>query len=177
MQAASNPYRAPGAAVADRGIDQYSEVKILSASGRLGRLRYIGYTVGLTLLIAVFIGVAAGLSAARGVAAQSAVVTGLGYLALIAIQVMLTVQRCHDFNTSGWLSILSIIPLVNLIFWFIPGTDGPNRFGNPPPPNTTGVVILAMILPLIFILGIVAAIAIPAYQDYAKRGRAVHQQQ
>lgn len=175
MQATSNPYQTPGAAVADQGAEQYSEVKILSAAGRLGRVRYIGYSVGLSLLLAVFMGLATGLSAALGVAAISVAVTGLGYLAMVVVQVMLTVQRCHDFNTSGWLSILGIIPLVNLIFWIIPGTDGPNRFGNPPPPNTTGAVILAMIIPLIFILGIVAAIAIPAYQQYVKRAQAVQQ--
>ena len=27
---------------------------------------------------------------------------------------MLTIQRAHDFNTTGWLAILSIVPLVNL---------------------------------------------------------------
>jgi len=174
MQAVSNPYQTPGSPVEDQG-EQYSEVKILSTAGRLGRVRYIGYTVGLSMLLAVAMGLVMAMSAAAGIAALSVIVTVLGYVAIIALQIILTVQRCHDFNSSGWLSILAIIPLVNLIFWAIPGTDGPNRFGNPPPPNTTGAVVLALIIPLIFVVGIVAAIALPAYQQYVKRAHAAQQ--
>ena len=174
MQAVSNPYQTPGASVEDQG-EQYSEVKILSTAGRIGRVRYIGYTVGLSMLLAIAMGLVMAMSAAAGIAALSVIVTVLGYVAIIALQIILTVQRCHDFNSSGWLSILAIIPLVNLIFWAIPGTDGPNRFGNPPPPNTTGAVVLALIIPLIFVVGIVAAIALPAYQQYVKRAHAAQQ--
>jgi len=174
MQAVSNPYQTPGSPVEDQG-EQYSEVKILSTAGRLGRVRYIGYTVGLSMLLAIAMGLVMAMSAAAGIAALSVIVTVLGYVAIIALQIILTVQRCHDFNSSGWLSILAIIPLVNLIFWAIPGTDGPNRFGNPPPPNTTGAVVLALIIPLIFVVGIVAAIALPAYQQYVKRAHAAQQ--
>ena len=174
MQAVSNPYQTPGSSVEDQG-EQYSEVKILSTAGRLGRVRYIGYTVGLSMLLAIAMGLVMAMSAAAGIAALSVIVTVLGYVAIIALQIILTVQRCHDFNSSGWLSILAIIPLVNLIFWAIPGTDGPNRFGNPPPPNTTGAVVLALIIPLIFVVGIVAAIALPAYQQYVKRAHAAQQ--
>jgi len=174
MQAVSNPYQTPGSSVEDQG-EQYSEVKILSTAGRLGRVRYIGYTVGLSMLLAIAMGLVMAMSAAAGIAALSVIVTVLGYVAIIALQIILTVQRCHVFNSSGWLSILAIIPLVNLIFWAIPGTDGPNRFGNPPPPNTTGAVVLALIIPLIFVVGIVAAIALPAYQQYVKRAHAAQQ--
>jgi len=78
-------------------------------------------------------------------------------------------------NTSGWVALLVLIPFVNLLFWLIPGTDGPNRFGAPPPPNTTGTIVLALILPLVFVVGIVAVVAIPAYQTYAQRAQ-MHQQ-
>jgi hypothetical protein len=62
-----------------------------------------------------------------------------------------------------------IVPLVNLIFLVMPGTDGPNRFGGRTPPNSAGVLIAAWLVPLLFVGGILAAIAIPAYQDYQKR--------
>jgi hypothetical protein len=58
------------------------------------------------------------------------------------------------------------VPLANLVFWFIPGTDGPNRFGRPTPPNGVFTLVLVWILPLIVVLGIVAAVALPAYQQY-----------
>ena len=94
----------------------------------------------------------------------------LGVIMLI-VGVLLTIQRCHDFDVSGWLSLLLIVPIAPLVFWIIPGTKGPNRFGNPTPPNSTGVVVLALILPILFFVGIIAAIAIPAYQDYVQRAR------
>lgn len=86
--------------------------------------------------------------------------------------VFLTIQRAHDFNTTGWLSILVLIPLVNLIFWFIPGTGGENRFGLPTPPNRTSTVVVALIIPIVAAVGILAAIAIPAYQQYVQRAKA-----
>lgn len=96
---------------------------------------------------------------------------------IFLIQVLLSIQRAHDFNTTGWLAILVFVPLVNLLFWVIPGTDGENRFGLKPPPNGTGAIVLAFILPLIFAIGIIAAVAIPAYQDYVERARAAQEQQ
>jgi uncharacterized membrane protein YhaH (DUF805 family) len=173
MQA--NPYRAPDTQLSD-GREQFGEVKILSAAGRLGRLRYIGYSVGVTL-VAYIIG--ALLMAVTGWASGAMLGGFIGLLAMLAalvIGVMLTIQRCHDFNMSGWLSLLLIVPLAPLIFWIVPGTQGPNRFGDQPPPNTTGVVVLALIVPAIFVVGILAAIAIPAYVDYQKRAQAVQSQ-
>ena len=63
------------------------------------------------------------------------------------------------------------MPLVNLMFWFIPGTDGQNRFGAKTPPNSTGVIVGVWIVPAIFVIGILAAVSIPAYQDYVKRAQ------
>jgi uncharacterized membrane protein YhaH (DUF805 family) len=173
--ATANPYKPPLAAVGDVLEEEYQSVKTFSASGRIVRARYIGYTVGWTLLVGAGAGVLMALTAATGLAPVGVVVAVGAYALLIVIQFLLTIQRCHDFNSSGWLCLLLLIPLVNLLFWFIPGTSGPNRFGPPPPPNTTGVIVLALILPIIFVIGIVAAIAIPAYQDYVTRARASQQ--
>jgi hypothetical protein len=96
----------------------------------------------------------------------------VGGLGMLIVMILLTIQRCHDFNMSGWMSLLLIVPLVPLLFWIIPGTQGANRFGNQPPPNTTGAVVLALILPALFVVGILAAIAIPAYMDYQQRAQA-----
>jgi uncharacterized membrane protein YhaH (DUF805 family) len=173
----SNPYAAPRANVV-RGDDpeQYGEIKIFSASGRIGRVRFIGYTFGMTALIGILMAIAVG---AVGIAdpTLALVVAGVGYVALIVVQILLTIQRSHDFNVTGWLCLISLIPLAALIFWFVPGTPGENNYGKPPPPNTAGAVILACILPIIVIVGILAAIAIPAYQDYAQRAAEASQQQ
>ena len=59
-----------------------------------------------------------------------------------------------------------------LLNWFIPGTDGENRFGGKTPPNSVLVLIAAWLVPILFIAGILAAIAVPAYSDYVKRAQA-----
>jgi len=104
--AAFNPYQSPRTAVADAG-EEYQPVKIFSVSGRVGRVRYIGYTTGLSLLIYA---VLAALAGAMGATRAGAVTAGLmmtvaGALTLV-ISAILTIQRCHDFNASGWLAIL-----------------------------------------------------------------------
>jgi uncharacterized membrane protein YhaH (DUF805 family) len=157
-----NPYQAPSAAVADAG-DQTQPVKVFSISGRIGRARYIGYGVGFYILFGALAG---GLAAIGPVGGALMVVA---WVALMVIAFMLTIQRCHDFNMSGWLALLMLVPLANLIFLFIPGTDGPNRFGAPTPPNSIGVLILAWLFPVVALIGVLAAIALPAYQDYQKR--------
>ena len=160
-----NPYGAPRAFV-DNTHEQYQPVRIFSTSGRIGRARYIAYGMGLPILIMFVVGLfAAFLGDAGGI------VMTLGWIAVGVISLMLAIQRCHDFDTTGWLAIVALVPLVNLVFWFIPGTDGPNRFGGQTPPNSTGVLVAVWIVPAIALIGIVAAVSIPAYQDYVKRAQ------
>jgi uncharacterized protein YqgC (DUF456 family) len=118
------------------------------------------------MLIMFLAGLAAALLGPVGTA-----IMVVGYIAMIVVSIMLTIQRSHDFNMSGWISLLALVPLVNLMFWFIPGTDGTNRFGAKTPPNSGLVLVGLWIVPLLFIGGIIAAISIPAYQDYVKRAQ------
>jgi uncharacterized membrane protein YhaH (DUF805 family) len=168
-----NPYSAPSADVARP--QQYGEVKVFSGRGRLGRLRYLAYSVGFGLLANV---ITAGLLAALGPMGQSGGTAALGISVLVAIFVLvvsffLVIQRLHDMNASGWLSLLILVPIVNaivvLVLLFMPGTQGENRFGLQPPPNSKGVVLASLIVPVVFVGGILAAIAIPAYQGYTQR--------
>ncbi len=173
-----NPYASPRAKVADADSGQdYGEIRVFSAQGRLGRVRYIGYMAGITILIGI---VGFGLAAVAAAGGQAGVAIAVGvvtYVTIIVVQFLLTIQRAHDFDTTGWLSLLLLVPLVALIFWFIPGSKDENRYGLPPPPNTAGAIALACILPVVFVLGIVAAIAVPAYQDYVERARQAQSQQ
>lgn len=124
-----NPYQAPKSDVADVNRDEeYQPVRIFSTSGRIGRVRFIAYTFGLSFLCSILAGILAAAIGGAGV-----VVLIANWVAIIALSLMLSIQRAHDFNASGWLGLLGLIPLVNLIFWFIPGTDGPNRFGHKTP--------------------------------------------
>jgi uncharacterized membrane protein YhaH (DUF805 family) len=160
-----NPYGAPRAAVGDAS-EEFQPVRMFAVSGRIGRARYIVYSIVLSLLIMSLAGLATALLGPAGVA-----VMAVAYIGLIVVSIMLTIQRSHDFNMTGWFSLLALVPLVNMIFWFIPGTDGPNRYGPKTPPNSAVVLIGVWIVPLVFVGGILAAVSIPAYQDYVKRAQ------
>lgn len=163
----ANPYIAPSAPVSDMQMDEeFGALRIFTSEGRLGRLRYILYTLGVglvgmllatTLFMIPFVGPILG------------VVT---YIGVVVVSIFLTIQRCHDFNVTGWLSLALIVPLVSLIFYFIPGTKATNQYGQQPPPNSTGVKVGAFLLLAVFVLGIVASITLPAYQDYLLRAGA-----
>ena len=59
-----------------------------------------------------------------------------------------------------------------LVMVLVPGTKGANRFGPMPPPNSTWVLVGAwMWLAVIVLGGIIAAVAIPAYQDFIARSQ------
>jgi len=166
-----NPYAAPQANVA-RADDaaEYGEVRLFSPHGRIGRVRYIGYSMGLSIVVLVVASLAT--VAASTVSASAGAIVGVfGYVVLLAVQFLLSIQRSHDMNVTGWLSLITLIPFGLLVFWLVPGTRGENNYGKPPPPNTAAAIVLACLLPIVFIGGILAAIAIPAYQDYTIRAQ------
>jgi len=177
----ANPYTAPGSAVADATV-AYAEPKFFG-TGRLGRLRYFGYSVMISVLLFIVLGIAmavlAPMMSASPEAAGATVMGVYGAVVIlsIVISVFLGVQRLHDMGYSGWLWLLLLVPIVNvlmsLFMLFAPGTDGENAYGLPPKPNTTGVYLMALAVPvvMIFIVGVLAAIAIPAYQDYVERAQ------
>lgn len=96
--AQANPYGAPRAAVDDESED-YQPVKLFSIAGRTGRARYIVYSMGLPLLVMFITALVAAFAGTMGAALM-----GVGWIAAVAISMMLTVQRCHDFDTTGWLA-------------------------------------------------------------------------
>ncbi|MHB1175037.1 MAG: DUF805 domain-containing protein [Sulfuriferula sp.] len=172
----ANPYQVPQSNVDYQGQDDYSEVKLLSISGRIGRLRYLGYSMGYGMLIYMAFAVLGGITIAMGLPRGIFMgLVGFGYFLVLAMSLMLTIQRAHDFNKTGWLALLVFIPLINLIFWFIPGTEGENRFGKQTPPNRGVLVWVVIGIVGIAIIGILAAIAIPAYQTYVHRAQAAAQ--
>ena len=166
---ASNPYTAPRSDAPEDTA--YGEVRVFSARGRIGRARYVAYSIGLALLISLTMGVVIGLSGPSPDAAKQLPVLAVGYGLILIIHAFLSIQRAHDFGASGWLAIAAFVPLVNLLFWFIPGTTGANRFGPRPPPNGWGALVLACLLPLLFAIGVIAAIALPIYSQYVQQAQ------
>lgn len=165
----ANPYEIPKAHVEDVTAQAaYQPIRIWSTRGRIGRLRYLAYSTAASLLV----GLIASVTTMMFGASAGSVITVLTYLGLFAIWIPLGIQRSHDMNWPGWTFALGIIPLISLIWIFNSGTRGANRYGNPPPPNTVAIKVFGLLLPAVFLLGILAAIAIPAYQQYAQRVQA-----
>ena len=173
-----NPFQAPQARVLDRD-ESTTKAKIFSASGRLNRVRYMAYSTGMSILVmaaagAITVGLAR-ISPLLGMVGEALLM--VAYIYILILQITLAMQRCHDFNASGWLALFVIVPFAALLFWLIPGTAGENKYGAPNPPNTTLVVLGALVLPLFFVIGILAAIAIPQYAEYTKRAKAAQMRQ
>lgn len=121
-----------------------------SVHGRFGRLSYLAWLfitsvlyscalVVVTLLglitVATYNGEAVGI--------QDYIGTGLGVITLIALiiviigaavlSIIVSIRRLHDLNKSGWLCLLFLLPIVNIIFGFYlmlaPGTQATNNYG------------------------------------------------
>jgi uncharacterized membrane protein YhaH (DUF805 family)/type II secretory pathway pseudopilin PulG len=178
---------------------QSDEIRFFDAVSRIGRLRYFAYGMGLFLMVLPALILAAILLAFK-MFVLAGVVFVLCYLFMIIMGVVFGVRRLHDLGWSGWWMIITpgsalctivnyfgvfpaslawlplLISLGSLVFYlillFMPGSQGDNRFGPPPPPNSTWVIVGAwsfLIVP--FFGGILAAIAIPAYRDYIARSQ------
>jgi uncharacterized membrane protein YhaH (DUF805 family) len=177
-----NRYRAPGAQVDGATEQEFAEVKVFGVDGRVGRIRYLAYYIGVsfvTMLIVMMLGGIAAAALGQVGATIAAILFGIAYIFILVYSFMVTIQRAHDFNTSGWLSLLLLVFPVSLIFLFIPGTKGANDYGAPPPPNNAGNYILALVMPFVLVgaIGIMAAVAIPAYNGYIAKAKEMQQQQ
>ncbi|MBH9577379.1 DUF805 domain-containing protein [Inhella sp. 1Y17] len=165
-----NPFTPPRAHVADlQSPEGVAELNLFSHQGRIGRLRYLAYVTGASLLFQALV---MGAAVAFGSPGFAMVVYFLALAVFLWFSVIVGIKRCHDLNISGWWSATMIVPVIGLIWTFAPGSKTANRFGPPPPPNSLGVKVLGCFLPVVFILGIVAAIALPAYKTYTDRARA-----
>ena len=78
-----------------------------------------------------------------GITIVGLVLLGIWMLAILIPSIAVTVRRLHDRDMSGWwylgIIVASMIPVVGfiasiamLVLMVLPGTAGPNRFGNDP---------------------------------------------
>lgn len=173
VTASASPYATPQAQVGDV-MPEYGELNYFGVEGRIGRARYLGWSMGMILLAIPAFAVLGGISALS--TAFGGLLGLIAMVGLAIISVFIGAKRLHDLGWSAWLWLVLLIPIVggvfSLIMLVVPGNQGANRYGPPPPPNSKGVLVLAwsaLILPVL--IGILAAIAIPAYQDYITRAQ------
>lgn len=169
----SNVYTPPSADMSNSGMgDETYEPKVFSLTGRIGRLRLLAFGVALgaaTMIGAAVIGVAMAV-----VGKLAMVLAAILYIPVVVLSIGYSVRRLHDLNHSGWWVLLNFVPFLGLLFALYvlcaPGTQGSNNFGPAPSPNPTWVKVCAFLFPVAFV-GILAAVAIPAYQDYVHRAQ------
>jgi uncharacterized membrane protein YhaH (DUF805 family) len=53
-------------------------------------------------------------------------------LPLLVWQFAVAVRRFHDFSLSGWYSLLIVLPGIQIVLLFIPGSKGANKYGKQP---------------------------------------------
>ena len=66
---------------------------------------------------------------------MASIVSMLYSLAVMLPSIGLGVRRLHDTGRTGWLALLALIPLVNLVliyFFVLEGDAGPNEYGPDP---------------------------------------------
>ena len=154
-----SPYAPPRATVGD-ALPQFAALKAFSFDGRIGRLRFLAWTMALTLVtlgigsvLAIF-----GFALISTDSTAGLILAGLMAFILVVvlafISIQFSVQRLHDIGWSGWLWLLSLVPFVGSVFPFVimivPGNNTANRYGAPPPPNSNAVRVLASLW-LVFI--------------------------
>ncbi len=92
----ANPYSAPDAAL-DTGQDVLYQPKIFSFSGRIGRMRYLAYGIGLNILLMALMiplgGVTAGMGGEAGMSMLGMVMVGLFYIATIAPGLLMLLKQ------------------------------------------------------------------------------------
>ncbi len=178
---AVNPYQAPEGELLE-DTDAVGEINFFSPNCRIGRLRYFAhyslFTLGCYIAMAI-LGVIAALLGETATVILAIVGVVMAIAAMI-VGFIMVVQRLHDLNRSGWLMLLFLIPLINIIvmlYVFLwPGTSGQNDYGPQPPANKLWHWIVGLILP-IAMTGIIASVALPAYQEYVERAQQAQTQQ
>lgn len=151
-----NPYQAPTTAPGSTypAIEKPSLLNVLfSFNGRISRSTYWIWTVVPIIVFVILAGLILPLFTYNSSTTQTATEVGepaemtgepilalilvlLVYVPLLWINLALQVKRWHDRDRSGWMVLISFVPIVSI--WaliecgFLRGTVGPNQFGQDP---------------------------------------------
>jgi uncharacterized membrane protein YhaH (DUF805 family) len=106
--------------------------------GRAGRSEYWLFILlnFLVMVGAVLLGAVAGAVAGEDIG----VTVGVGAYLIFALasfipSLAVIFRRLHDTDRSAWWYLISLVPfgsIVLIVFFCLPGTPGPNRYGAPP---------------------------------------------
>ena len=97
-------------------------------AGRSRRKEYWSFWL-LTFIAGIVAGMIDGVLGMTGMVGPYGPLTALLYLGIIVPSIACAIRRMHDQDKSGW---WILFPIVNIVFLFLEGTKGPNRFGPDP---------------------------------------------
>ena len=145
----------------------------LSAKGRFNRLSYLGWygLLSLTCMaVLIFLMLFTGIVSIHNVNLDTPMLSafpGLTVFIMIALwfatvyfQIVFLIRRLHDLNKTGWLSLLLLVPIIQLLFTLYvllaPGTPYRNDYGDVRPSSTwekllAWIMIILSILMMLFI--------------------------
>ncbi|MED7667845.1 DUF805 domain-containing protein [Pseudomonas moraviensis subsp. stanleyae] len=156
-----SPYAPPRANVGE-SLPAFATLKPFSVEGRIGRLRFLAWTMVLSLVTLPIVGVFAliALGLVSGDSTTGLILGGILavflFIGFMIVSILFSVQRLHDIGWSGWLWLLNLVPFVGsffpLVIMVVPGNTGANRYGPPPPPNSTAVKVLCSLWIVFFAL-------------------------
>ena len=154
----SNIYAAPSANLSD--LAQPGAALAFALNGRIGRLRFVAYSVAAYLLssLCIIIVLVPLNFVVDAIAWMPAGIT----LIFFVLYVIIVRRRLQDIGLGGLFSLCIFIRFVNLYFGFMMlfkrGDEGSNEFGPQPPENTIGVKVLAFSFPVLMLI----VLSIPA---------------
>ena len=149
-------------------MTQYAQESALNAAGRFGRFSYLAWNCLLAIVASIILGIFIAIFPNTFVNLETGNFGGgmifivLIYVALMYFTFVFTIRRLRGRDHTGWLSLLMLVPLANVILMlyliFAPGDDRSNSYGSPRP--TSGwEAVLAWIYIVIFVLAIIGGIA------------------
>ncbi len=134
---------------------RYSKIDLFSIKGRMGRRYYLFYSMMPIVFLWItsrFVGAnSIGMSFNMGSFFLFSLTTAIVFFILV----YLTIQRCHDFDKSGWYAIFVVIPFSNLIYALISNTNGLNRYGEMPQPAPIFIAIANYLLISFMVISII----------------------
>ncbi|HEX7964688.1 MAG TPA: pilin [Gammaproteobacteria bacterium] len=181
---------------------QAGDIRYFDASSRIGRVRYLAYPWGVILLalpVGILAGIlfAVKLAVVGVLILICLEIFALGMSGVFIVRRLHDMDKSGWWSLIYWglnvwnisLSVsammrgggeapfTSLLPTLLILVFFLvmvllPGTQGENRFGPVPPPNSTWVLVGAWAwLGVIVLGGVIAALAIPAYGDFTARAQ------
>lgn len=156
--APASPYASPTAIIA-QDDNEVGELNIWGIEGRIGRMRYIAWSM--VFMFALFPALLIGALAIKASVLLGGLIMTVIGIAAIIVGIQISVKRLHDVGWSGWLLLITLIPFVGSIFqlliFVMPGSQGSNRFGAAPPENSQAVKVLFWVWVAFIVLAFIGA--------------------